>query len=371
MLISLILVVFGTGLLLFSACSIRSIIQLIGTERRIYRHWKVLFFLTLFFVIGYIGAGILIYLMTFDILVHLVGCIFFGGSLFVLLVTRVGLHTIANMESEVKEQVKELNLTKKEAVEANKAKSNFLATMSHEIRTPLSSIIAIVDILEEMQVIAEQVQYIQILKRASRNLLHQINDILDFSKIEAGKIELEAVPLVLHESLENVLGVMKVRCEEKGINLSTDIRIPKKLTVIGDPKRVEQILLNLMSNAVKFTFEGKISLEAKLREGEGKELIVDFAIGDTGVGVNPEKLDKIFESFSQADTSITRQFGGTGLGLSICKTLIQMAGGEIKISSCPNVGTTFSFYLKFTEAQQALGTEKRLLYQNLMQTSGV
>ena len=298
----------------------------------------------------------------FSSLVYLLGFVFFFGSLFVFVVTLIGLRTIHEMEEEVQERTVDLLLAREEADKATQAKSNFLAVMSHEMRTPLSSIIAALDILNDMELSPKQGPYMNILQRASRNLLNQINDVLDFSKIEAGRLKLEEVPMLLNESIQNVLSIMGIRCQEKEIQLESEIALPKSLTVIGDAGRLEQVLINLLGNAIKFTLEGSVSLKVRQKEERGKELVLEFIVADTGIGIPAHKIDKIFDSFFQVEARMTRRFGGTGLGLAICKKLVEMMRGQIQAQSrTDSGGTIFSFYIclekthSYIEAKEAKG----------------
>ena len=333
-------------LLTFSARGMCSVLSLLGKRRKNFKYWKILCVFTLFFILAYGGVIVVIALEWFDSLLYLLGLVFFFGSLFVFVVTLIGLRTINEMEEEVQKRTADLGLAREEADKATQAKSNFLAVMSHEMRTPLSSIIAALDILNDMKLNSKQIPYMNILQRASRNLLNQINDVLDFSKIEAGKLKLEEVPMLLNKSIQNILSIMGIRCQEKGIKLESEINLPKSLTVIGDAGRLEQILINLLGNAIKFTLEGSVSLKVKQKEERDKEIIIEFIVADTGIGIPADKIDQIFNSFFQVEARMTRRFGGTGLGLAICKNLVEMMGGKIQAQAREDPkGTAFSFYI--------------------------
>ncbi|MBS2210126.1 response regulator [Carboxylicivirga mesophila] len=245
-------------------------------------------------------------------------------------------------------------IQKKEA-ESNKAKSEFLANMSHEIRTPMNGIIGATELLGKTRLSKEQKNVVSIIGRSCDNLLNIINDILDFSKIEAGKMKIESYAFNLRSTVDYLMDQMSFRSLEKGIEILNDVEETIPPVLIGDESRLIQVLVNLMGNAVKFTSEGEVVLKVEIEQQKGTNLILHFSVEDSGIGIPKNKLEKIFESFTQADGSTTRKFGGTGLGTSISKMLVELMGGKIWVESPnpnfmwskENPGSVFHFTLPF------------------------
>ncbi len=259
------------------------------------------------------------------------------------------------LEKEVSERTQELKKMKEKAEKASAAKSKFLANMSHEVRTPMNGVIGMNDLLLETELTNEQRELSEMVKKSAESLLRIINEILDFSKIEAGKMGLERIPLSIQEIVKGVTKVFLVSEKNKEkdlrINYTLDERIPEQL--VGDPTRIRQILFNYGSNAVKFTSEGVINIDARLVEENEKEAVIKLSVIDTGIGIPRDKQELLFEPFNQADNSTTRKFGGTGLGLAICKQLADLMKGEVGVQSEPDRGSKFWFIVKLPKMKKS------------------
>jgi CheY-like chemotaxis protein/HPt (histidine-containing phosphotransfer) domain-containing protein len=254
----------------------------------------------------------------------------------------------------------ELMAARLTAESAVRAKAEFLANMSHEIRTPMNGVIAMAALLMETPLTHEQRGYVETVHSSSESLLTIINDILDFSKIESGKLELESVAFNLGSCIEDALDLLAARAAEKQIDLAYQIEDGIPAALMGDVTRLRQVLVNLLSNGVKFTSEGEVVVNVRYtsspeeEEDPGAPWLLHFSVRDTGIGIPPDRMARMFKAFSQADASTTRQFGGTGLGLAISKRLVELMGGKMWVESVPGKGSTFQFSLPFRAAPPAL-----------------
>ena len=261
--------------------------------------------------------------------------------------TLQGVFAAARDVTERKRVEAELKQAKAVAESASRTKSDFLASMSHEIRTPMNAIMGIADLLAKTPLSAEQDKYVQIFRRAGDNLLNLINDILDLSKVEASQLELERTGFSLNDLLEKVMEMVAVRAHEKRLSLVCDIAPDVPVDLVGDPSRLRQVLLNLLGNAIKFTESGEVSLRVTQDADASVPTALQFAVSDTGIGIPNAKLGRVFERFTQADSSTTRRFGGSGLGLTISKRLVELMGGRIWVESTVDRGSVFSFAAPF------------------------
>jgi signal transduction histidine kinase len=261
------------------------------------------------------------------------------------------LHTqkqeLKSLLKKLEENNKELAIQKEKAEEATRVKAMFLANMSHEIRTPLNGILGISKILEESGLDKKQKELADIITTSGENLLNIVNDILDFSKIESGQIKLEYIEFDLRQIIQNSVKLLKFNADKKGLKLMVDIDEKIPLRLIGDPYRLNQIITNLINNAIKFTDEGSVKVLAKSAQKTNKQIELFFSVTDTGIGISEEGTQKLFKEFSQTESSTTRKYGGTGLGLAICSNLVALMNGEIGVNSTEGVGSEFWFKMKF------------------------
>ena len=247
---------------------------------------------------------------------------------------------------------KELSITRDNLIQTQKFRDQFLANMSHEIRTPMNAIVGLTNLLLKSPLTEIQDKYLKVIKKSGANLIVIINDILDLAKIEAGKMELENEPFPLVTAINNVHTILGLKAEDKGIYMREQIQEGVPAYVFGDETRITQVMMNLAGNAIKFTEKGGVTISVTIEKESNDEFELRFSVKDTGIGIPPDKIDKIFESFGQATTSTARKFGGTGLGLTISRQLVEMHNGELKVDSVANEGSEFYFIIKYKKAEK-------------------
>jgi signal transduction histidine kinase/DNA-binding response OmpR family regulator len=270
-------------------------------------------------------------------------------------------HDVEIEKEKVDKLSRQLEIKKQEAERATQAKSDFLATMSHEIRTPLNAIIGMADVLSATPLSSDQQKCVDVFQRNGVSLLNLINDILDLSKVEAGRVDLEATEMDLREVIARAMEVVEVRATAKALSLRQVISPGVPLQLIGDPNRLRQIIINLLGNSIKFTDHGGLEVRVEPDPDDRRPGRLRFGISDTGIGIPPDKLGLIFDSFAQADSSTTRKYGGTGLGLAISKQLVELMDGRIWVESRVGVGSVFFFTAGFqVQANQSVKEKKTM-----------
>lgn len=314
-----------------------------------YRDWKVLAVATLVVVLDHtirgfwwpgsvFGSATVSYSRWLE---HTLWVLF--EDLVLLITIRQSVHEMQALASHTVE----LDAARRIAEEANSVKGEFLASMSHELRTPLNGVIGMTELLADSPLNERQRRFVNACQSSGRMLLKMITDILDFSTIEAGRLELDEHPFDLQELLDDVVSGMPPRMDSNEVRVILQFSGPTPLHLRGDSHRLRQVLVNLLGNALKFTERGEIRLRAEAQEMDGSRAAILFSIQDTGIGIPADRVDRLFQSFSQVDGSIRRKYGGSGLGLSICKSLVDALGGKIGVESDPGVGSRFWFTATF------------------------
>jgi len=348
------LVALGAGVMLYSIYRYYKSLTDLKEQmnaKKLFGDWiyAFCFVLMLFFLIGYIiclVAYTIKHVASMDDL--LISVIFFFGAIFVFAMGTMMRRMFTTMKDNT-----DLTIAKEMAEQSGRAKSAFLANMSHEIRTPMNSILGFTELALFDDISPRTKERLNRVMDNTQLLLGVINDILDTSKIESGKMELENIPFNLHDVCERCRSAIMTVINAKGLELCINIHPLEGKMLLGDPVRLNQALLNLLSNAVKFTKTGAIKLSASIMDVGENSVTLYFEVQDSGIGMSPEQIDKIFEPFMQADSSTTRNYGGTGLGLSITKNIVELMGGALEVKSAPGVGSTFCFKITFETVDAA------------------
>ncbi|WP_019027672.1 ATP-binding protein [Colwellia piezophila] len=282
---------------------------------------------------------------------------------------QIVIDNVTNMvkkEQTLKNLADENKVQQQKAEVANRSKSQFLANMSHEIRTPINGVLGMLTLLADTQLSRTQQHFSKLAKVSAETLLHLINDILDFSKIEAGKLEIEKVVFNLPDCIVETVQAMSIKAQHKGIEVVIDTSALLAGFVVGDPSRLKQIMTNLLSNAIKFTNQGEIIITVTTQEQSSAVIKLVVVIADTGIGIAATKCDSLFNAFTQADASTTREYGGTGLGLTIVKQLCQLMGGNISVNSQLGQGSQFTFHLNLAKSEKAITPFKRFTEKSIL-----